>query len=78
MFNNKLKNKITQFTQATEEKVGELINVVKVDEGTKNFRMDMCLVCEHLFKPTKNCKKCGCFMEAKTWLKDASCPIKKW
>ena len=24
------------------------------------------------------CKECGCFMNRKTWLKDASCPIGKW
>jgi hypothetical protein len=78
MFKEKLKSKITQLKQATEGKAAELINVVKVDEDTKNDRMNICLSCEHLFHPTKNCKKCGCFMEAKTWLKSASCPIKKW
>lgn len=74
MFNENFKNKIRQLKQATEE----LIEVVKIDEETRNHRLDLCLSCEHLFKPTENCKKCGCFVKAKTWLKDSSCPIKKW
>ena len=41
-------------------------------------RMDICNKCEFLFTPTKQCMKCGCFMEVKTKLKDAYCPIEKW
>jgi hypothetical protein len=78
MFKDKFKNKITQLAQAAEEKAVELINVVKIDEEIRNARLDLCLSCEHLFQPTENCKKCGCFVQAKTWLKSASCPIKKW
>jgi hypothetical protein len=31
-----------------------------------------------LIKLTSQCKKCGCFMEAKTKLPNAECPIGKW
>ena len=41
-------------------------------------RLDICKSCEYLFKKTNTCKKCGCFMEAKTKLKKAECPIGKW
>lgn len=41
-------------------------------------RYDICLGCERLFKPTRTCKECGCFMAMKTWLKQASCPLGKW
>lgn len=44
----------------------------------RDSRYDVCLGCEELFKPTRTCKKCGCFMALKTWLKDAQCPINKW
>lgn len=44
----------------------------------RNERFDICKECPRLFKPTKTCKECGCFMAAKTWLKDATCPIGKW
>jgi len=38
----------------------------------------VCLSCEHLIQLTKTCKKCGCFMELKTKLQDAVCPLGKW
>lgn len=49
-----------------------------VDRNTRELRYDICKGCERLFKPTKSCKECGCFMSLKTWLKEASCPIGKW
>lgn len=54
------------------------IEAIKVDALVQDERLNLCLSCEHLFKPTNTCKKCGCFMTAKTWLKNASCPLKKW
>jgi hypothetical protein len=48
---------------------------------TKNIRdnrLDICKDCDRLFKPTRTCRECGCFMAAKTWLKDADCPLGKW
>jgi len=41
-------------------------------------RYETCLGCESLFKLTRTCKECGCFMSLKTWLKDAHCPLDKW
>jgi len=41
-------------------------------------RMKVCLQCEHLFKPTRQCKKCGCFMPVKVRLSNMHCPIDKW
>ena len=41
-------------------------------------RMKECLQCEHFFKPTRQCKKCGCFMPVKVRLKGSSCPVGKW
>lgn len=46
-------------------------------ELSKN-RMSICNSCEYFFKPTKQCKKCGCFMPAKTMLEKSKCPIEKW
>ncbi len=74
MFNNKLKNLIN----IIEEKSVKTLETIRVEENTRETRLDICLSCEHLFKPTQNCKKCGCFVQAKTWLKNTSCPIKKW
>jgi len=41
-------------------------------------RLNICRECPRLFKPTMQCKECGCFMRIKTRLKSASCPIGKW
>lgn len=79
MFKNKLKSKISQLKEKHEnDSISSIIETIKIDEETRNERFNMCISCEHLFKLTNTCKKCGCFMTAKTWLKNASCPIKKW
>lgn len=44
----------------------------------RDERFDICKGCDRLFKPTRTCKECGCFMALKTWLKDAHCPLHKW
>ena len=51
-------------------------NYIEKIESDK--RMQTCLGCEHLIKLTHQCKKCGCLMNLKTKLKDATCPIEKW
>jgi len=48
------------------------------DEETAQNRFETCLNCEFLIKLTKTCKKYGCFMQAKTKLADAYCPVGKW
>jgi hypothetical protein len=41
-------------------------------------RYSICQQCPELLKLTKQCKKCGCFMAAKTKLEKATCPLGKW
>lgn len=41
-------------------------------------RMEICNECEHLMPIIRTCKKCGCFVDAKTKLMSSSCPINKW
>ena len=41
-------------------------------------RLEICSKCEHYQKKTTRCDKCGCFMEFKTIMLNASCPIGKW
>lgn len=52
--------------------------IEKVKGDISAERMSICLSCPELIKLTKTCKKCGCFMEAKTRLPHASCPLNKW
>jgi len=53
-------------------------NIKKVEDDIQKDRMSICIECPHLIKLTKQCTKCGCFMEAKTRLPHATCPIGKW
>lgn len=46
------------------------------DEAAERY--SICLGCPELIKMTKQCRKCGCLMFAKTQLKKAECPIGKW
>jgi len=41
----------------------------------RNERFDICKGCDRLFKPTRTCKECGCFMALKTWIANASCAL---
>lgn len=47
-------------------------------EELANTRYEICGGCPELIKLTKQCKKCGCFMFAKTKLANATCPLGKW
>lgn len=49
-----------------------------VAEDIKKERYEICLSCPELIQLTKQCKVCGCFMNQKTKLKEAACPLQKW
>jgi hypothetical protein len=40
-------------------------------------RNKICSKCEYIMKFSR-CKKCGCFMDIKTMLSKAKCPIGRW
>jgi hypothetical protein len=48
------------------------------DKERRDKRLEICKGCHRFFKLTYSCKECGCFMAAKTWLKQAECPLHKW
>ena len=47
-------------------------------EFEKKRRYDLCQACEFFHRDSKRCTKCGCFMEHKTGLTAAECPVNKW
>lgn len=59
---------------ATRLSLDELI----VTSTIKEERMAICNSCEFLFEPTMQCRKCGCFVKAKTAFAPFKCPIGKW
>ena len=40
-------------------------------------RMEICLACPELTQ-LRRCQQCGCFMDVKTRLTGAHCPLNKW
>jgi len=53
-------------------------NIGRVATEVAQKRLDICKGCDHFIKVTAQCKKCSCFMTAKTKLPHAECPIGKW
>ena len=47
-------------------------------EEVREKRLEICHACPELINITKQCKQCGCFMELKTKLENAFCPLRKW
>ena len=53
-------------------------NIEKVMGAEQEKRFNICKSCPELIQLTSQCKKCGCFMIAKTKLPHAECPLGKW
>ena len=47
-------------------------------EELVEYRLEICKGCEWFRPKIQTCKKCGCFMKAKSMLLNAKCPIGKW
>lgn len=58
----------------------DLLNpmTVPATKELAELRLSICQKCPELRKITHQCKKCGCFMNVKTKLNSAKCPIGKW
>ncbi len=67
------------FTEKLKNKLNSIVDVrIFVPDEVGKDRMSICNSCEHLLHITMQCKKCGCFVQAKTKLANSECPIKKW
>lgn len=81
---NKLKQEVLQklkgLSETVTDSLGEMSKgrPVFVDSGVQSNRMAICNSCPEYISSTSQCRRCGCFMSAKTRLKKASCPIGKW
>ncbi len=53
-------------------------NDILVSNDEKERRYDICQACESFDRLRKRCRECGCFMQHKTALSSAKCPIEKW
>lgn len=48
------------------------------DKELIEYRLSICNECPLFSKRFNKCTKCGCFMNLKTTLRQAKCPIGKW
>jgi ribosomal protein L32 len=53
-------------------------NLGRVQEQVAAERFSICQACPEYIKLTHQCKECGCIMNAKVKLPNASCPLHKW
>jgi hypothetical protein len=52
--------------------------IERVSDEDAEKRFSICRQCPELIELTSQCKKCGCFMKAKTKIERATCPLGKW
>ena len=50
----------------------------KISDEISSQRLEICKTCPILIELTMQCKKCGCFMNARAKYEAAKCPIGKW
>jgi hypothetical protein len=55
---------------------GELPKISSTEIAAE--RLKLCEGCEHMAKLSRQCNLCGCFLDLKVKLLEASCPIDKW
>ena len=53
-------------------------NIEKLSKELQEERLSICRDCKFFVSLTQQCKKCGCYMPAKTSLPHAECPKNKW
>lgn len=49
-----------------------------VDQEEYDRRRSICEACEHFDAARDRCRKCGCGLKAKPWMRSESCPEKRW
>ncbi len=72
--------KLQGLSETITDSVGEIAqgNNIFCSQEIINQRLAVCKACPEFIAMTSQCRKCGCFMSAKTRLRTASCPIDKW
>jgi len=72
--------KLKTLSETITDSVGQISSGKPVfcEPNVIKKRLAICKACPEFIAATSQCRKCGCFMSAKTKLKVASCPINKW
>ena len=78
-FIEKLKEKAEIIARnVAESQLMERIGILPAPTEIATERITLCNSCDSLYKPTNQCKHCGCFVVAKVQFAASSCPINKW
>jgi len=83
-FSNEIKQELLDKLKNLTETVSDSLTdfskgkAVFVSPETQQMRMSICRSCPDFNASTTQCRRCGCFMSAKTKLRQGSCPIQKW
>jgi hypothetical protein len=74
--NCKKKNVVSRMV----DKIQETVTTITVTDATFNERMNTCQKCTFYSSASMSprCLQCGCFLDAKARLTDATCPLGKW
>lgn len=72
--------KLKGLSQTVTDSIGDMSKGKPIfcESSVTNNRMQICNSCQFFIQSTSQCKKCGCFMTAKTRLKQSQCPVGKW
>lgn len=72
--------KLKGLSQTVTDSIGDMSKGKPIfcESSVTNNRMQICNSCPFFIQSTSQCKKCGCFMTAKTRLKQSQCPVGKW
>lgn len=49
-----------------------------VTQEEHDRRRAICAACEHFDAAANRCRKCGCGLSVKPWMKAMHCPINRW
>lgn len=60
------------------DKVKKEVAIRFAPSEVSDERINICNNCDNYNQPVGICKKCGCFMPAKSKLARAKCPLGKW
>lgn len=73
-------NQAKSIVNLVQDAIGDVLkgNQLFAPEEEQIRRMEICKSCEHFSSEDIRCKKCGCFLEQKTSLNSAKCPVQKW
>lgn len=63
--------------EAAEQAVAD---AVPQKSYVRSARLRICEACPKSFKTLGRlrCRECGCFMEVKSYMRNAKCPLRKW